>query len=585
LDSCLLKLWAAKLEGSRCDVKVSPKSRETLRPRRNLVRLVFAVIAMFALVVTAGALTSSPAKASDFVLSGTVTGADTHEPLANVSVTLFYSDPYEHYETSTDSAGNFQFPSVAVGGLGDYRLKLNRYNPVGGYVTEYFGSTPFWESATILHLSNSSNQVLSIELPVSGSIGGHATVSGTPRQFLAIPYAHNTVTNTWQSIDGQAAFDSNQNWLVKNLAPGNYKVKFVEYGGLQDVENPYYSGASSLEDATQITVTSGTVADTIDVALVHKPVVTRIGGSNRFATSALVAKTYGAAPVVFVANGLNYPDALSAAPAAALQGAPLLLTNPNYLSWDVIEEIRRLNPNFIVVVGGTSVVSRGVEAQLQQLVSNPSRVVRLAGANRYATSMAVFEASWGSDNYWGRYFSAQYSPSAFLADGRNFPDALASASAAGYFNGGVILVNGGAPAIPAGLGSALDKAKTTELYLAGGSAVLNTGIENTASALSGTTVERIFGENRYLTSWKINNKFFTEPADTIYLATGSGFADALAGAARAGYSHAPLYLVPGNCVPQNVLDAISSLGANNVVLLGGTGVLSSEVEALKPCSP
>ena len=79
----------------------------------------------------------------------------------------------------------------------------------------------------------------------------------------------------------------------------------------------------------------------------------------------------------------------------------------------------------------------------------------------------------------------------------------------------------------------------------------------------------------------INELFKT--SDTVYLAAGTGYADALAGAALAGVNDAPLFTVPGNCVPQAVLDAIDDLGATNIVLLGGIGTLSPAVGELTPC--
>ena len=50
-----------------------------------------------------------------------------------------------------------------------------------------------------------------------------------------------------------------------------------------------------------------------------------------------------------------------------------------------------------------------------------------------------------------------------------------------------------------------------------------------------------------------------------------------------GKSDAPLYVVPGSCVPSYVLADIASLSATSVTLLGGTGVLTTGVERLVGC--
>ena len=70
---------------------------------------------------------------------------------------------------------------------------------------------------------------------------------------------------------------------------------------------------------------------------------------------------------------------------------------------------------------------------------------------------------------------------------------------------------------------------------------------------------------------------------SLYLATGSNFPDALSGAAVAGARGAPLYVVPGTCVPQRVIDDITSRGVQDVTLLGGTASLSPAVEKLTVC--
>nr|BFF11417.1 hypothetical protein GCM10025699_27200 [Microbacterium flavescens] len=67
-------------------------------------------------------------------------------------------------------------------------------------------------------------------------------------------------------------------------------------------------------------------------------------------------------PVAYVANGMDFPDALSAA--AAARGAPLLLTATSSIPPATARELIRLKPGKIVVVGGTGVVSTTTAARL-----------------------------------------------------------------------------------------------------------------------------------------------------------------------------------------------------------------------------
>jgi putative cell wall-binding protein len=67
---------------------------------------------------------------------------------------------------------------------------------------------------------------------------------------------------------------------------------------------------------------------------------------------------------VYIATGKDFPDALGAGPAAAKDGGPLLLTDTNTLPTVVRDELTRLRPGRIVVVGSPSVVSYSVATSL-----------------------------------------------------------------------------------------------------------------------------------------------------------------------------------------------------------------------------
>src|SRR5690606_8089996 len=134
----------------------------------------------------------------------------------------------------------------------------------------------------------------------------------------------------------------------------------------------------------------------------------RLSGPDRYSTAVAIASRYSPrVPVVYIAAGTNYPDALSAGPAAAVQGGPLLLTPPSTLPAAVRAEIERLAPDLIVVAGGTGVVSPSVYSQLSSLAPE---IRRDSGANRYETSRVINERAFpgGAD-------------AAYVATGANFP--------------------------------------------------------------------------------------------------------------------------------------------------------------------
>jgi putative cell wall-binding protein len=99
--------------------------------------------------------------------------------------------------------------------------------------------------------------------------------------------------------------------------------------------------------------------------------VTRLAGNNRYATAAAISRSKFSpgVPVVHISTGLNFPDALAGSPAAALNGGPILLVEPNAIPGATAAELTRLKPHSIVILGGSAVVSDQVKADLAQYTS------------------------------------------------------------------------------------------------------------------------------------------------------------------------------------------------------------------------
>ncbi|MCS5733869.1 cell wall-binding repeat-containing protein [Herbiconiux daphne] len=299
------------------------------------------------------------------------------------------------------------------------------------------------------------------------------------------------------------------------------------------------------------------------------PTVDRVGGADRFEVALNISKAaYPAtADIVFLATGGNYPDALSAGPAAAHLGGPLLLTAPGTLLPDVLAEIRRLEPDQIVVVGGPDSISPAVFDEVQAVSPN---TVRIGGKDRYEASRNLAKFA----------FRASGAETSYVATGTNFPDALSAGPAAAVADGPVILVNGSAATVDDATKLALADLGVDDVVIAGGPNSVSVGIEN---ALKGSlSVVRDGGTDRFDASVNINLRAF--PAATrAFFATGLTFPDALSGSAWAGVTASPLYVTRTTCVPNGVLTAIAAQGVDHVTVLGGTSSLTPAVEALTPC--
>ena len=139
--------------------------------------------------------------------------------------------------------------------------------------------------------------------------------------------------------------------------------------------------------------------------------VIRIAGRNRYETSTKVAKQLKAKNKdnVVLANGEKFADALSAAPYAVQKKQTLVLTDGKTLPKDVkAQDVKA------IIGGEKSVNIAGLNAK------------RIAGHDRYETSLEVLK-------------HMNKTQSAVIADGRNYPDALAAAPYAVKKNTGILL--------------------------------------------------------------------------------------------------------------------------------------------------
>nr|WP_240148569.1 cell wall-binding repeat-containing protein [Diaminobutyricibacter tongyongensis] len=302
------------------------------------------------------------------------------------------------------------------------------------------------------------------------------------------------------------------------------------------------------------------------------PTVTRSAGSDRYATAVAVsAAAYPTAstPVaaVYIASGADFPDALGAAPVAALSSrqGPLLLVAPTAIPASVVNELKRLKPTTIYIAGGVGAVSAAVA---KQLASYSSSVVRLAGVDRFDTSRVIARSAFASAS------------TAYIATGFNYPDALSAGAAAGAHGSPVILVNGGSKSVDAATRKLLTDLGVTKVKIVGGTGAVSAAYAQSLGSF--VTTQRLSGPDRYQTSVAVNVDAFPGATSKTYFATGLSFPDALAGAAAAGAAASPLYVVKAGCVAPAAAE--SALATHpGFTLLGGSSVLGAGVAKLTVC--
>ena len=114
------------------------------------------------------------------------------------------------------------------------------------------------------------------------------------------------------------------------------------------------------------------------------------------------------------------------------------------------------------------------------------------------------------------------------------------------------------------------------VYLVGGEARISKELEAKIAKL-GVKVERLAGDTRFETSLKIAEKVTSgATVDTAFVVGGNGEADAMSISAYAAKEEAPIVVVDKNEVSE---EAMELLEGKNIEIIGGTGVVSEEVEA------
>ncbi|AHF08087.1 S8 family serine peptidase [Desulfitobacterium metallireducens] len=284
------------------------------------------------------------------------------------------------------------------------------------------------------------------------------------------------------------------------------------------------------------------------------PQVTRLAGADRIETALQISQVGfpDGADTVLLARAEDFPDALAGAPLAYKKHAPILLTNSTTLPESVLTEIQRLNPQQILLLGGTGAVSAEIETELQSQYS----VRRLGGANRYATAQQIAN-------------ELGMTGEAVVVNGDNFPDAISMSSIAAQY--GVPILLTAVNDLPQETDQLLRQLAVTGTVVVGGKGVIST---HTFELLPNSF--RLAGQDRYATAAQVL-KAFPPQGGMTFLATGENFPDALTGGVFAALNSTNLVLVSPtglNGGEQNVLQGWSG---KKVFAFGGKGVVSDSL--------
>ncbi|MEL1133804.1 cell wall-binding repeat-containing protein [Desulfitobacterium sp. THU1] len=290
----------------------------------------------------------------------------------------------------------------------------------------------------------------------------------------------------------------------------------------------------------------------------------RLAGTSRYDTAIQVSQGgWDYAESVVLARGDDFPDALAGVVLTTSVNAPLLLTETKQLTAGVLEEIKRLEASTVYILGSRGAVSEAVE---NTLISEGLTVERLEGTDRYITASEIAKVA------------VPQTEKAFLALGTDFPDALSISSYAAAQ--GIPLLLTEKKKVPEVTLETLQSLGVKEVTLIGGEGVILPEVKTQLEELS-FSVDRLAGTDRYGTNLEILNSLsFNNEA--IYVATGTKFPDALAGAALAAKNNNPIVLVPQKDLKEASMDYLGARREESAhfILLGGWGVISYGMESI-----
>jgi putative cell wall-binding protein len=301
----------------------------------------------------------------------------------------------------------------------------------------------------------------------------------------------------------------------------------------------------------------------------------RYNGWHRYDTARLIAGEAIRSDTVLIARGDLYPDALAGSYLAGARQAPILLAVSDHLPRETLDALAERSPAKVVLVGGPRAIGAEVEARLSAL---GYQVSRLGGYDRYETAAAVARAG-------GEVGLLDGLPTAILASGQDFPDALVSGAIAYDRRFPILLTS--SDDLHEASADALSELGVRQVLIPGGEAAVGPAVRQRLEA-DGYTLIGVAGATRVETALALADFTVTRlgwDPDYPVFARGDDFADALTVGPRQGTRRDVLLLTADPTTLEGEDPQVSEFLENNgctyteIGFAGGAVAISVEVEA------
>jgi len=235
---------------------------------------------------------------------------------------------------------------------------------------------------------------------------------------------------------------------------------FVQGGSLPTITRNEISRVLGAHGTVYLIGSTSAIPTSVETTLQTLGYTTdRIGGSDRYATAVAVANVLGGRSTVFLATGINFPDALSAGPAAAHMSGVVLLTDGASMP-SITRSYLNAHIGTVYAVGGPAAAADGA-------------ATRIVGADRMSTAASVAAT----------FFTAPLSVG--VASGATFADAMSGGAYLARLGGPILLTY--PTYVPASTSNYLSAVRSglASSSLFGGTAAISTGVQTTIDQLLG----------------------------------------------------------------------------------------------------
>ncbi|WP_107586776.1 cell wall-binding protein Cwp10 [Clostridioides difficile] len=300
--------------------------------------------------------------------------------------------------------------------------------------------------------------------------------------------------------------------------------------------------------------------------------VKKLKGADRFETAIKISQSgWTKSDTVVIVNGedKSMVDGLTATPLASIKNSPILLSSNEKLPQKTVEELKRLNPSKVVVIGGNNSMPNSVVEAIKAVNSKIS-VQRIGGDTRYQTSINIAKEIDKTNNVSKLYIGA----------GNGEADSLSIASLAGKEKTPIVLTQ--KDGVDNEAEQFIKSNKVSNIYFIGGvEKISNKAIEQVGKIVNkDISNNRVAGQTRQETNAKVIDKFYSQSKlDGVVVANQDKLIDALAVGPLAAKNNSPVILAT-NTLDKSQESSLKGKNSSKLFEVGG-GIASSVIDKIK----